>query len=250
MLIAEELLLLALNPHTGRMRTDAQHGLPVALAGALIGELRLEGALDVQGRRFIATGARPPHPLLAAAQQALAEPQGQTFTDQLRRLDWRMGKLCPLPAGVPERPAEPAGRGFPDQLRRQDGRRGSWLLLVDGLIAQGVLGRRRSRILLVNVTRHPVLRPTVREEVLHRVRAAAATDGVLEPRTAVLLALAGPAGLVKVVAPQRSDRDHARRRMSTAAQQVPAAAVVQQVLAEMQTAVALAARAGGAAASR
>nr|WP_281246799.1 GPP34 family phosphoprotein [Geodermatophilus amargosae] len=128
-------------------------------------------------------------------------------------------------------------------MRRQDGRRGSWLLLVDGLIAQGVLGRRRSRILLVNVTRHPVLRPTVREEVLHRMRAAA-TDGVLEPRTAVLLALAGPAGLVKVVAPQRSDRDHARRRMSTAAQQVPAAAVVKRVLAEMQTAVALAAKAG------
>ena len=245
MLIAEELLLLALNPDTGRMRTDAQRGLLVALAGALIGELRLEGALDVQGRRFIATGARPPHPLLAAAQQALAEPQGQTCTDQLRQLDWRMGKRYPLPAGVPERPAEPAGRSFPDRLRRQDGRRGLWLLLVDGLIAQGVLGRRRSRIPLVNVTRHPVLRPTVREEVLHRVRAAATTDGALETRTAVLLALAGPAGLVKVVAPQRRDRDHARRRISTAAQQVPVAAVVKRVLAEMQTAVAVAASKGG-----
>ena len=217
MLIAEELLLLALDPRTGRMRTDTQRGLPVALAGALIGELRLEGALEVQGRRFIATGARPPHPLLAAAQQALAEPQGQTFSDQ---------------------------------LRRHDGRRGLWLLLVEGLIAQGVLGRRRARLLLVTVTRHPVLRPTVREEVLHRVQAAAATDGVLEPRTAVLLALAGPAGLVKVVAPQRSDRDRARRRIGKAAEQVPAAAVVQQVLAEMQTAVALAAGAGGAAAGR
>ena len=216
MLIAEELLLLALDPRTGRMRTDTQRGLPVALAGALIGELRLEGALEVQGRRFIATGARPPHPLLAAAQQALAEPQGQTFSDQ---------------------------------LRRHDGRRGLWLLLVEGLIAQGVLGRRRARLLLVTVTRHPVLRPTVREEVLHRVQAAA-TDGVLEPRTAVLLALAGPAGLVKVVAPQRSDRDRARRRIGKAAEQVPAAAVVQQVLAEMQTAVALAAGAGGAAAGR
>lgn len=250
MLIAEEILLLALDPRTGRMRTDTQRGLPVALAGALIGELRLEGALEVQGRRFIATGARPPHPLLAAAQQALAEPQGQTFSDQLRRLEWRMGTLCPLPAGVPGRPAEPAGRSLPDRLRRHDGRRGLWPLLVEGLIAQGVLGRRRARLLLVTVTRHPVLRPTVREEVLHRVQAAAATDGVLEPRTAVLLALAGPAGLVKVVAPQRSDRDRARRRIGTAAEQVPAAAVVQQVLAEMQTAVALAAGAGGAAAGR
>jgi hypothetical protein len=240
MLIAEELLLLALDPHTGKMRTDAQHGLPVALAGAFIAELRLEGALDVQGRRFIATGARPRHPLLATAQQALAEPQGQTFTDQLRRLDWRMGKLCPPPAGIPQGPAEPAGHSPAGPLRRPEGRRGLWLLLVDGLIAQGVLGRRRARIPLVNITRHPVLRPAVREEVLHRVRAAAAADGALEPRAAVLLALAGPAGLLKVVAPQRSDRDGVRRRISTAAQQVPVAAVVQRVLADMQTAVALA----------
>jgi hypothetical protein len=115
------------------------------------------------------------------------------------------------------------------------------------LIAQGVLGRRRARILLVHVPRHPVLRPTVREEVLHRVRAAAA-DGALEPRTAVPFAPVGPAGVLKVGARQRSDRDHARRRISTAAQKVPAAAVVQHVLAEMRTAVALAARAGGAAA--
>jgi Golgi phosphoprotein 3 (GPP34) len=248
MLIAEELLLLALNPHTGRMRIDAQPGLPVALAGALIGELGLEGALDVQGRRFIATGARPPHPLLAAAQQALTEPQGKTCTDQLRRLDRRVGKLCPLPVGVPAGLAQPAGRSFTDQLRRLDGRGGLWPLLIDGLVAQGVLGRRRDRILLVGVTRHPVLRPAVREEVLHRVQAAATGDGALEPRTAVLLALSAPAGLLKVVAPQPAGRDHAQRRISTAAQLVPAAAVVQQVLAQMRAAAASAAIAGGAAA--
>jgi hypothetical protein len=249
MLIAEELLLLALNPHTGKVRTDAQSGLPVALAGAFIGELELASSLEVQGRRFIATGVRPRHPLLAAAQQALAEPQGQTVTDQLRRLDWRMGKLCPLPAGPPAGLAEPAGHRSADLLRRQDGQRGLWPLLVEGLIAQGVLGRHQDRILLVNVTRHPLLQPAAREEVLLRVQTAVATDGALEPRTAVLLALAGPAGLLKVVAPQRSDRDHARRRINTAAEQVPAAAVVHRVLAEMQTAVALAAKAGGAAAS-
>jgi len=58
MLIAEE-LLLALDPYTGKVLGDAQYGLPVALAGALIGELGLEGSLSVQGRRFIAAGARP-----------------------------------------------------------------------------------------------------------------------------------------------------------------------------------------------
>ncbi len=249
MLIAEELLLLALDPDTGKVLRDAQYGLHVALAGALIGELGLEGSLGVQGRRFIATGTRPSDPLLAAVPQVLAEPQGRSFTDQLHRLGKRVGKLCPRPVGVPAGLAEPAGRSFTDQLRRQDGRGGLWPLLIDRLINLGVLGRRRDRILLVGVTRHPVLRPAVRDQVLHRVRAAAATDGELEPRTAVLLALSAPAGLLKVVAPQPADRDHATRRINTAAQQVPAAAVVQQVLAEMQGAVALAAIAGGAAAS-
>ena len=84
--------------------------------------------------------------------------------------------------------------------------------------------------------------------MLHPVQAAA-TDGALEPRTAVLLALSAPAGLLKVVAPQRSGRDYAQRRISTAAQLVPAAAVVQQVLAQMEAAAASAAIAGGAAAS-
>jgi len=247
MLIAEELLLVALNPHTGRMRIDAQPGLGVALAGALIGELGLEGALDVQGRRFIATGARPAHPLLAAAHQALAEPAGRTLTDQLRRLDRRVGQLCPRRVGVPAGLAEPQDKTFTDQLRRLNGRGGLWPLLIDGLVAQGVLGCRRDRILLVGVTRHPVLRAAVREEVLHPVQAAA-TDGALEPRTAVLLALSAPAGLLKVVAPQRSGRDYAQRRISTAAQLVPAAAVVQQVLAQMRAAAASAAIAGGAAA--
>jgi hypothetical protein len=83
--------------------------------------VRLEGALDVQGRRFIATGARPPHPLLAAAQQARAEPQGQTFTDQLRRLDWRMGKLCPLPAGVPRGPPSRRAVAFPTSCAGKTG---------------------------------------------------------------------------------------------------------------------------------
>jgi Golgi phosphoprotein 3 GPP34 len=59
MLIAEELLLLPLDPHTGKVLRDAQYGLPMALAGALIGELGLEGPLSVQGRRFITAGARP-----------------------------------------------------------------------------------------------------------------------------------------------------------------------------------------------
>jgi hypothetical protein len=151
---------------------------------------------------------RPPCIRRLPSHRAAASPTSS------RRLDKRVGALCPL--------------------------------LADGLIAQGVLERRRNRIPLVGGTRRPVVRPAVHGEVLQRLQLAAATDGVFEPRTALLLALSRPAGLLKVVALQRADRDLATRRNNTASQRVPAAAVVMNVLAEMQAAVALAARAGGA----
>ena len=203
MLIAEELLLLALDPVRGTVVNSAGTTLKVGLAGALVAELGLEGAVEVQGRRFAAVGAAPGHPLLAAALQAL-QGSGRRSSDQLRRLDRRVGGL--------------------------------WPALVDGMVDGGVLGRRRDRVLLVPVTRHPVLQAAPRDEALARVRAAAAADGPLEPRTAVLLALSGPCRLLEVVAPERSDRGHAKRRIAEAAELTPVAAVVKRVISEAQAA--------------
>jgi ParB-like chromosome segregation protein Spo0J len=70
------------------------------------------------------------------------------------------------------------------------------------------------------------------------VRLAATGDNGLEGRTAVLLALTGPARLLEVVAPERADRKHARRRIATAAELTPVAPVVKKVIAEMQAAAA------------
>jgi hypothetical protein len=104
-----------------------------------------------------------------------------------------------------------------------------------------VLGRRRDRVLFWSVTRHPVLRPDAREEPLRRIRLAASGDAGLEPRTAVLLALTGPARLLEVVAPERAARRHARQRIKAATELTPVAPVVKKVISEMQAA------AGGAA---
>jgi hypothetical protein len=86
-----------------------------------------------------------------------------------------------------------------------------------------------------------VLQPAVREEVLERVRAAAAGEGEIEPRTAVVLALAGPSRLLEVVAPGKASRPHARRRIETATELTPVGPVVKKVIAEMHAAAAAAA---------
>jgi hypothetical protein len=210
MLIAEELLLLGLDPDRGTPLATRQY-LVVCLSGALVGELALTGVVGVSGGRFVATGPAPDDPLLARVHALLARSTLRRAPGQLRRLDRALG-------GV-----------------RSE--------LVDGLVERDVLGRRRDRVLFWSVTRHPVLRPDARNEPLRRVQLAAAGDGGLEPRTAVLLALAGPARLLEVVAPERTGRRHARQRIKAATDLTPVAPVVKKVIAEMQAA------AGGAVAS-
>ncbi len=206
MLLAEELLLLGLDPDRGTIVNSARQQLLVCLSGALIGELALAGSVRLSGRRFVAVGPAPEHPLLARVHALLAEPTSRRAAGQLRRLDKGVG--------------------------------GVWPRLVDGLIERGVLDRRPDRVLFWTITRHPVLQPAARQEPLERVRLAAAGDNGLEARTAVLLALAGPARLLEVVAPERAGRRHARRRIAAAAELTPVAPVVKKVIAEMQAAAA------------
>lgn len=205
MLIAEELLLLSLDPERGTALTTRQY-LVVCLSGALVGELALTGSVHLVGGRFTASGPAPADPVLARVHALLAEPTRRRAAGQLRRLDRAVG--------------------------------GMWPTLVDDLVAGGVLGRRRDRVLFWSVTRHPVLRPDARDEPLRRVRSAATGDGSLEPRTAVLLALTGPARLLKVVAPDRADRRHAQQRIRAATDLTPVAPVVKKVISEMQAAAA------------
>ena len=215
MLLAEELLLLGLDPVEGTVVNDARQELLAGLGGALVGELALAGLVDLSGKRFIAVGSPPGDPLLAAAHQALAQSTGRRAAAQLRGLDKGIG--------------------------------GVWSRLVDGLADRGVLGRRRDHVswfAWFPVTRHPVLQPAVREEVLERVRAAAAGEGEIEPRTAVVLALAGRHGCWKSWRP-KGQPAAARRRIETATELTPVAPVVKKVIAEMHAAAAAVVSSGG-----
>jgi hypothetical protein len=206
MLLAEELLLLALHPAKGTVVNGARQQLAVCLSGALVGELALADQVQLLGKRFVAAGPPPAHPLLAQVHAQLGRSTVHRAPGQLRRLDRAVG--------------------------------GVWPRLVDGLVEQKVLGRRRDRVLLFPVTHHPVLQPAARDEPLQRVRIAAAGDNGLEARTAVLLALAGPARLLEVVAPERAGRRHAKNRIKIATELTSVAPVVKKVIAEMQAAAA------------
>ena len=77
------------------------------------------------------------------------------------------------------------------------------------------------------------------------MRAAAAGEGEIEPRTAVVLALAGPSRLLEVVAPGKAARPHAKRRIETATELTPVAPVVKKVIAETHAAAAVVSSGGG-----
>jgi hypothetical protein len=129
------------------------------------------------------TGQAPADPLLAAAATVVAE-RGPKMKAVLSAMD----------------------RG----LRRRTGH-GTWDAVVTTLVRDGVLDAPVGRW-----PRRHLRRPEVRAALLARVQAAASGDDELDARTAVLLAMTGPAHLLEVVAPARADRRHARRRIDHA----------------------------------
>jgi Golgi phosphoprotein 3 (GPP34) len=205
MLMTEELLLLAIDPEGGTIVNGARQNLKPGLVGAAISELALEGRVELRDRRFVATGDAPADPVMRDVHRELARPKGRRAKDQVRRLDRAVGGL----------------------LDRT----------MAGLVDSGVLREERERVLLWPVTRHPVVDPHAHRRLVDRLRDAARGDGVLEPRTAVLLALAGPCRLLEVVAPDRGERAHAKARIKQATDLTPVAPVVKAVIQEAQAAV-------------
>jgi len=184
MLLAEELTLLATRPDTGRHALGTRSQLNACLAGLLLAELVLDGAAQPgrqPGTFALTAGPVPQSRTLAAAAQVVAQ-KGPKVKSVLSHLD----------------------RGLRDQLGH-----GTWDTLTAGLTHAGLLqpgtGGRRGG--------HSLVGSGVRADIIARLHAAATNDGPLHPRTALVLSMTGPAHLLEVVAPHRSDRRHARRRI-------------------------------------
>ena len=200
MLLAEEFVLLALNPDgTVARGASNQPSAAVGVTGALVAELAIDGHLDLTDGRIRLTGTRPADPLLAQALDNVAPHEG-------KRLKSRLGSI----------------------------KHAGWSEVVDAMVASGTLGREKEAL---HATRHPVRDPAAHDALLARVRAAATSDTRLDARTAVLLALSGPCQMLEVVAPARADRAKAKQRIAQAAEQVAAADAVKHVIEATQAAI-------------
>ena len=200
LLLAEELVLMALAPDGRPARgVSKMPAVAVGVTGALITELAQDGHLDLSDGRIRLTGHKPVHPLLIQALDNLAPHNGKKLTSSLGSV-----------------------------------KHAGWREVVDGMVQAGVLVREKQPL---RPTRHPIIDTAAHALLLDRIRAAATGEGPLHGRDASLLALAGPCQLLEVVAPDRSDRAAAKRRIAEAAEQVPAAAAVRHVIEAMKTAV-------------
>jgi hypothetical protein len=113
---------------------------------------------------------------------------------------------------------------------------GTWDAVIGGLVDDGVISPSSGGLR----PRHQVLDRAVRDEIVGRLRAAAAGDDELDVRTALLLSMTGPAQLLERVAPERAGRKHARRRIDHALDGTfsqPIADSVRKVLADAAAAV-------------
>ena len=206
MLIAEMLLLVAVNDKGHVSPWSGGSFLDVGLPGALLAELAIGGQLTIAGDETVRAGAtRPGDELLADVYDAIWQHlDGRKARQVIRGLSRRIG--------------------------------GSLDRVVDRLVDTGVLGRDRPSIL--RPTQHPVIDTATHQAVLNQVRAAAAGQGPVPPDIAVVLALAGPCRLLERVAPDRSTRREAKERIAAATAETPFAPGVGKIVDELIAAVA------------
>jgi hypothetical protein len=188
MLLAEELALVALKPESGRLQIGTGDALNACVAGLLVAELLLFGSVGPGDKddRILAVPGRdvPGPPVLVAALDIVAEkgPKMKGVLSHMSRgLEKRLG------------------------MSTQEA-------VYSGLAGAGVVGATTGGLR----PKRPVLDRAAWDAIVGRLRAAAESDGPLDPRTALVLSMTGPMHLLEVVAPERSGRRHARKRIDHA----------------------------------
>lgn len=186
MLLSEELALVAMDPATGRHALGTRSCLNACLAGLMVADLVVGGfaAAGTDERDVVLAGHPPESPTLAAAAGVVTD-KGPRIKAVLSGMD----------------------RGLEQQLGT-----GTWDTAVAGLAAAGVIGPAEGKVR----PKHEILDPAVGDAAVARLQAAARGEGGNDVRTALLLSMTGPANLLEIVAPERSDRREARRRIDHA----------------------------------
>lgn len=169
MTLAEEIVLLTLDEASGTTRGRQGAAASLALAGAVMMDLSLHGRIDTdRDTLLLPSGAPTGEAVLDDALRALS-------LDPPR--DSRAALLL---------------------LARDDEARRA--MVLDGLVARGMVRRDRGNILRLFSTRYPANDAGVAvAEVRTRLRALAMGDDIPEPRDALLLSLARATGLLPLI---------------------------------------------------
>jgi Golgi phosphoprotein 3 (GPP34) len=177
---ADELLLLAIDPRTGRLSARPPFTLPLALAGAMLMDLiHDQHVMLIDGK--------------VVAGLETGEPWRDAILARIRRM--------PLPQGIGY---WVNALGVP-RFRAQD--RTTWRLIERGLVSPYI----RLFLGVLASTRFTVTQPAIRNAIAARVAGALTTDNRPDPQTASLIAMAGASGLLDRLVDRRH-RISARRR--------------------------------------
>ena len=217
-LLAEDLLLLAWNPRSGRPHGSSAVQLNPAIGGALLLDLALEGILRIE----------------VDAPRVSSRATGDALLDEVARL---------LNDGPRRRKLKAWVRKVGTTARRDQVR--------DRLVNQGLLTVETDRVLgLFSRTRHPLTDPAEVERLEARVRDVLLGAPAKDPRLTALAALVGGTAVLDRLV-DRPDRKDARRRAEELAEATPVAEAARAVIRDTQAAViASVGAAAGAAAGR
>lgn len=222
--LAQDLILLALNPETGKTRFSWYSALDYGLVGSLLLDLVLQGKLEIDNDNRVIAAIRASHG------QATAGNTDNEFLDQ--RLSEVLASSRPRTA-----------RFWVTRWRRRY--RGIQTIVLQSLVDLGVLERQEQRILGLFPTQQYFLTDeSIQRELVQQVRAAVLEGIGLDSRMAALISLMQASHLTNAVF-RPEERLEARSRIKAIAREELVGQAVSRAIFTVQAAATVGATNGG-----
>ncbi|MBW4694420.1 MAG: GPP34 family phosphoprotein [Lyngbya sp. HA4199-MV5] len=222
--LSQDLILLALNPQTGKTRFSFYSALDCGLVGSLLLDLVLEAKLEIDNDNRVIGAIRASHG------QATTGNTGNEFLDQ--RLNEVLASSRPRTA-----------RFWVTRWRRRY--RGMQTIVLQNLADLGVLERQEQRILgLFPTQRYFLIDESIQREIVQQVRAAVLEGIGLDSRMAALISLMQASHLTDAVF-RPEERLEARSRIKAIAREELVGQAVSKAIFAVQAVATLGATNGG-----
>lgn len=205
--LAQDLILLALNPETGKIRSAASSALRYSLIGAVLLDLVLQGKLTIDNNRLIVVNA---------------STIGDEFFDQCLNEVLASSRFRTVKYWISH-----WSRKY----------RGFQTVVLQNLVDLGVLKQQKQLILwLFPVQRYFLTDESIQREIVNQVRAAVLEDIGLDSRMAALISLIKTAHLTNAMFTSE-ERSKARLRIKAIAKGELVGKAVSDTIANAQAAM-------------